>query len=440
MKFTAVGDCIISRRVSPQRDADFLELVELIRGADAAFANLEIMTPRQPWIPFSEYGGMHLAAPPFVLDELRWFGFNHFGIANNHAVDYTFQGLVDTMAELQSRGIVFAGGGMSLGEARSPGYLETAAGRVGLIAAASTYMTSALAAESRADMAGRPGINPLRHERMIHLTPERLRQLQDIDEALGFAAVTRRQRETGLTPVAHPEATSFLGSHFVEGSEDKLHTTCNPRDLEEIVRWIRDARRQADFVVASLHGHEGQDGEGNCPTIADFRVDAAHAWIEAGADVFVGHGPHMLQGIEIHQGKPIFYSLGNFMFMLDTVAPYPSEMYERQKLPPTATPADVHEAWSGTAEAGVKGFHTNPAFWECVVPVCDFEDGALRHLELHPVQLGFGSPVPMLGGPRLASAEHGRRILAGLAELSAPFHTEIRVESRGNRAVGIVGI
>jgi poly-gamma-glutamate capsule biosynthesis protein CapA/YwtB (metallophosphatase superfamily) len=440
VKFTAVGDCIISRRVSHQQDPDFLELVELIRGADAAFANLEIMCPREPWIPFSEYGGMHLAAPPFVLDELKWFGFNHFGVANNHAVDYTFHGLVDTLEELKARGMVYAGGGMTLGEARAPGYLETAAGRVGLIAAASTYMASALAAENRTDMGGRPGINPLRHERMIHLTPEHLAQLRAIDRALGFAAVTERQRANGLTPEPHPEWTKFLGTYFVEGSEDKLHTSCDARDLAEIVRWIKDARRQADLVVASLHGHEGQDGEGNCPSIADFRIEAAHAFIDAGADVFVGHGPHMLQGVEIYRGKPIFYSLGNFMFMLETVAPYPAEMYERHKLGPTATPSDVHDAWAGTAETGPKGFHRNPAFWECVVPVCTFEDGALRALELHPVELGLARGRAERGGPRLCTVEHGRRILAGLAELSAPFHTEIRVETRGNRAVGVIAL
>jgi len=440
MKFMAVGDCIISRRVSHQKDADFTELVDLIRSADAAFANLEIMCPKEPWTPFSEYGGMHLAAGTFVLDELKWFGFNHYGVANNHAVDYTFQGLVDTLEALKARGMVYAGGGMTLGEARSPGYLETRAGRVGLVAAASTYMTSALAAESRSDMAGRPGVNPLRHERMIHLTPEHLAQLKQIDESLGFAAVTAHGRANGLTPEAHPDATRFLGTYFVEGIEDKLRTTCNARDLEEIVRWIKDTRRQSDLVVASLHGHEGQDGAGNCPTIADFRVEAAHAFIDAGADVFVGHGPHMLQGIEIYQGKPIFYSLGNFMFMLETVAPYPTEMYERHKLGPTATPSDVHDAWSGTAETGPKGFHKDPAFWECVVPVCDFEDGVVKSVELHPVELGLARGRVERGGPRLASAEHGRRILAGLSELSAPFHTEIRIETRGNRAVGMVAL
>ncbi len=45
--------------------------------------------------------------------------------------------------------------------------------------------------------------------------------------------------------------------------------------------------------------------------------------IDAGADVFVGHGPHVLRGIEIYKGKPIFYSLSNFIFQNETVLRMP---------------------------------------------------------------------------------------------------------------------
>ena len=80
--FVATGDSIISRRVSNRTDKPFTDLLELIRGADSAFTNLEIVTPREPWVPFSEYGGLHLASPPFILDELSWMGFNLSCAAN----------------------------------------------------------------------------------------------------------------------------------------------------------------------------------------------------------------------------------------------------------------------------------------------------------------------------------------------------------------------
>ena len=47
---------------------------------------------------------------------------------------------------------------------------------------------------------------------------------------------------------------------------------------------------------------------------AQYQVALAHAAVDAGADVVMGHGPHVIQGIEVYGGKPVFYSLGNFFF------------------------------------------------------------------------------------------------------------------------------
>lgn len=438
LKFAATGDSIITRRVSARKGSDFAELVDLVRSADAAFTNLEIMTPRRPWVPSSEYGGMHLAAPPFILDELRWFGFNLFNVANNHSTDYTFQGLLDTLEELERRDMVYAGGGRTLGEARSPGYLETPAGRVALIGAASSFMTGALAAENRTDVGGRPGINPLRFETEYVLDAQRLAWIQEIDRVLGTQAVAQRRREFGLLVEDRPGTYLFLGHHFAEGDEPRVRTRPKARDLEEIARWIGEARRQADLVVVSLHAHEGQNGDSNSATPADFIVEAARYWIDAGADVFVGHGPHMLRAVEIYKGKPIFYSLGNFMFMFETVWRLPSEMYERHDMGPEATPADVYDAWSSQEDGSPKAFHTDPRFWESVVPICRFAGGRATAIELHPVTLGLHEPRTRRGEPVLASAADGERVLTQLAELSAPFGTEIDIAKRGDRVAGIV--
>ena len=108
--FAAAGDAIIMRRCTHRTGAAFRDLIQIIRGADAAFVNLELVTPRPPLVPSSEYGGLHLAAPEYVLDELKTMGFTLFNVATNHVVDYTYQGLVDTMHALNERGMVFAGG------------------------------------------------------------------------------------------------------------------------------------------------------------------------------------------------------------------------------------------------------------------------------------------------------------------------------------------
>ena len=56
---------------------------------------------------------------------------------------------------------------------------------------------------------------------------------------------------------------------------------------------------------------------------ADFFTDFAHQAIDTGADVFVGHGSHFPMGVEIYQGKPIFYSVGIFVFQNETVGFFP---------------------------------------------------------------------------------------------------------------------
>ena len=81
----------------------------------------------------------------------------------------------------------------------------------------------------------------------------------------------------------------------------------------------------ADIVIVSLHCHESG---ANRSVPADFIPIFAKAVIDAGADVFVGHGPHVLRGIEIYKGKPIFYSLSNFIFQNETVLRMPEDSYE----------------------------------------------------------------------------------------------------------------
>ncbi len=72
---------------------------------------------------------------------------------------------------------------------------------------------------------------------------------------------------------------------------------------------IASARSQADYVVVSFHW-----GKEACSTVQSYQRTAAHKAIEAGADVIIGHHPHVLQGIERYKNGIIFYSLGNFTF------------------------------------------------------------------------------------------------------------------------------
>lgn len=72
---------------------------------------------------------------------------------------------------------------------------------------------------------------------------------------------------------------------------------------------VEGARTFADVVIVSMHA--GQEYE---PEPDEYQIAFARAAIDAGADMVVGHHPHVVQSAEIYQGKPIYYSLGNFVF------------------------------------------------------------------------------------------------------------------------------
>ncbi len=80
-------------------------------------------------------------------------------------------------------------------------------------------------------------------------------------------------------------------------------------DQEQMKEVIMDLRNKADFIIVNMHwGNEYQH------KFNQYQQELAHALIDSGANLVIGHHPHVVQGLEIYQGKPIFYSLGNFIF------------------------------------------------------------------------------------------------------------------------------
>jgi poly-gamma-glutamate capsule biosynthesis protein CapA/YwtB (metallophosphatase superfamily) len=81
-----------------------------------------------------------------------------------------------------------------------------------------------------------------------------------------------------------------------------------PLHLDRLTRQIRELRPHVDHVLVSLHW-----GEERFLIPSPAQVDQAHALVDAGASMVLGHHPHVLQGLEIRRGAPIAYSLGNFI-------------------------------------------------------------------------------------------------------------------------------
>jgi poly-gamma-glutamate capsule biosynthesis protein CapA/YwtB (metallophosphatase superfamily) len=83
----------------------------------------------------------------------------------------------------------------------------------------------------------------------------------------------------------------------------------NMMDINQMTLDIAEAKKSADFVIVSMHA-----GTEYTPDPGNEQKEFAHAAINAGADMIYGHHPHVVEAIEIYNNKPIFYSLGNFIF------------------------------------------------------------------------------------------------------------------------------
>ncbi|NJD20251.1 MAG: hypothetical protein FIA95_13345 [Gemmatimonadetes bacterium] len=414
----AAGDALITRQVGMfGNDPAFMALVEPIRAADAAVVNLEVNLFRL-WefkgYPQAENGGNYELGPPEAATDMKWMGFDMFNMATNHTTDYGVEGMFETMRLLDALNLVYAGVGMTAGEAAQAKYYETPKGRFALIGLAASFSTMARAADPRPEVKGRPGLNALRTTSVNQLAPAQMADLRKLVQATGA-----RVPESETAPVR------FGGATFIQGPENGTLTTVNAVDEERILRAVRNAARQADHAVVYAHSHSMGSETGPAPEHMRTFIKKC---LDAGADAFVISGPHTLRGFEVYNGKPIFYSLGDFFMQNETIEPVPTDMFEPEGLGIEALAADYYDARSrldpktGLATAY---YPANQAAWESVVPVATFVGHKVTRITFYPVDIGFRVPRPHQGTPRLADPELGRKILERFAKLSEVYGTKI---------------
>ncbi len=421
----ATGDSIINRPLSVFKESAFTEMVELIRGADVGFTNLETLIHDYEVNPSVGSGGnTFMASHPRSLEELKWAGINLVSSANNHAYDYGEGGVLATIRNLEKAGLAYAGTGRNLAEARAPRYLDTSRGRVALISVSSTFPSEARAMEQRPDLQGHPGLNPLRINTTYTVDRQAFGELRRTGRELGLDEEREWLASFGMRGSMPPNTDAeyhFLDRKFVPGDEFGVATSPHQGDLEGNLKWIREARRQAEWVLVSVHCHENGKTREDPP---EFLQTFARACIDAGADAFIGHGPHYIKGVEVYQGKPILYSIGNFVLQNELVR-QPTEIYERFGLDYYATPGQMYDARTMN---DTRGFPAHAIYWESVVVSCEYANGGLRALRLHPIDLGYKQPRARRGRPVLAGAEVANQVLERMQRLSKPFGTVIAVK------------
>jgi poly-gamma-glutamate capsule biosynthesis protein CapA/YwtB (metallophosphatase superfamily) len=458
------GECMCTRPFSMRREPEFLEMLKILREADTAYCHLEmnIFEPGNGAYPAKAYAPSALQADPIVAKDLKWAGIDLCSAAYNHVMDWGIPGMVGTMESLDKAGIVHAGLGNNLEEAREPAYFESPAGRVAIISISSGHGPNDSASSAKPPVPGRPGVNPLRVDQKFVVGKEHLEHLKQMWKDLGL--------ETKNRWFLHPEEGDVCfnigdfggggGGQLVvrPGNENKIVSNPNEWDVEGNLRAIRDARRQADLVLVAHHAavNDGRRGLKPMSIVPPF----AKQCIDAGADVFIGHGWHRALPIEIYKNRPIFYGTGNFFAQSQFLKRFPADTFEGHGFSPDeiqkATPSDLHEK----RERHMGHWKEQP--WGAIA-VFEMEGGKLGEIKLYPYTTGYGfdpqgshsreetgkgyrfdskgtnvreTANRIEGRPMLADKEDGKNIIGYLKGLSEPYHTRIEYKD----GIGVIKV
>ena len=390
---------------------------------DARINNLEMVLSDYDCFASTFCGGVWLTAVPDVLDEILKYGFNCFGFANNHTMDYSYDGLTTTLDEVKGRGVPICGAGMSLAEATAPAYITTPNGTVAVFSITTTCDDAARAGDPGHKIPARPGLNMLRHSETFCVNSEHMAALEEIARVTHVNGRINNSKRGGYT-VSKPGIFNLGTLEFKLSETEGKTSEPNPFDMERMRTAIEKARGSAEYIIVCVHSHEIK---GDLDEEPDYFLETfARACIDWGASAVIGSGTHEIKGLELYRGKPIFYSIANFIFHSEKMQELPADYYERYRIDPSLSAA---EAVAVRSDNGKRGLETEPKYYRGLLPKLTFEDGELRRIVIQPIELGFRSEDPMLKGlPNTADEQVTAEICEVLKTRSREYGTEFTIE------------
>ena len=316
LKLMLVGDLILDE---PGPDSFFELAQETLRKADLLVGHVEVPHTRR-----GNEKAFDVPAPPGDPDNLaalKRAGFHIATLAGNHISDAGPEGIEDTVVGLRQKGIATTGAGMCLSEARSPAVVE----RHGLRIAALSYNCvgpkESWAGEKKAGCAY---VHVITHYELDHATP---------------------------------------------GGPPRIYTFAEPESTDAMLAAIENARREADILIVALH-----KGIGHTPAVlAMYERPLAKAAIDAGADIVVGHHAHILRGIEIYKGRPIFHGLGNFVTVTRALNVEANPSAERLEWARRR-----RELFGFEPDPGYPTYPFHPEARNAMIAACEVDSGGVR--------------------------------------------------------------
>ena len=419
---TGTGDSLFVAPFPPEYTPSLDKVAEFINSCDVRLTNLETNLTDFEYFGNAYSGGTWLSTRRKYLDDLMRFGFNFYGNANNHAMDYSHAGLLSTVAELDKRKLAHAGTGRSLEEAAAPAILTAADGRkVAIFAVDASMENASRAGRATKNLPARPGVNYLRHSTAYRVSEADLAALREIAKKIRINFGREMSIATGyLTP--DPEGTFHFGA--LEFTTDDIPATkCNAADKKRLLDAVREAKKSCDYVFMMIHCHDSDGVRVENPP-AYYR-EFAHDAVDAGVSAIFGGGCHRLRGIEVYKNTPIFYSLGDFIYQGPLVEILPADFMEKYSVDIFAT---AKEALWARSRGDKVGLHCNKLNYQTFLPRLEFADGKMVGFKLLPVYLNFDRKDDLKGLPVVAEGAEAREICDLLDGLSAAFDTRLKLQ------------
>jgi poly-gamma-glutamate synthesis protein (capsule biosynthesis protein) len=256
IRLAFVGDLMLS---APDPAAYFADVAPALRSADIAIGHLE-------W-PHTERGQVSVvdipapACPPAALDALADAGIAVATMAGNHMFDQGVFGVLDSVEALRERGMEPVGAGATIDDARRPAIVERGGVRVGFLSYNCVGPRESWATAVKAGVA-----------------PVRIINHYELD-------------------IASP------------GSAPREYTSVDPDAADELRADVAALAARVDIVCVSLHKGMGFVRA----ALAQYEREVTRIAVDAGADVVIGHHAHILRGVEVYRGRPVFHGINHFV-------------------------------------------------------------------------------------------------------------------------------
>ncbi|MGB3438175.1 MAG: CapA family protein [Actinophytocola sp.] len=278
-------------------------------------------------------------ADPAALHALAQAGFHVVTLAGNHVYDVGDIGVTDTIAHARAAGLVTAGAGTDLDGAREPAVLERDGLRIGVL---SYNLVGPRESWATSRKAGCAYVRVLTHYELDHATP---------------------------------------------GGPPSVYTFADPASLAAMTDDIAALAERVDVVAVSMH-----KGVGHTPSVlAMYEQPVARAAVDAGAHVVFGHHAHIMRGIEVYRGRPIFHGLGNFVTVTHALTPTGNDSAER-----AAWARRRVELYGFTPDPDMPCYPFHPESRNTVVAVCRCTRDGIVSAGFVPCWIDdAGRPVPL---------------------------------------------